>query len=99
MSEDKPTKPVRHLLGLSGGKDSSVLAIYFSDIRSYPPGQYPGLVVLRLNDQSRPAVLRVLTRILPLFETETLPGRLWIVDENQVRIRGGDINPMSVDPR
>ena len=30
MSEDL-AKPVRHLLGLSGGKDSSALAIYMRD--------------------------------------------------------------------
>jgi hypothetical protein len=31
MTDEKPTKLVRHLLGLSGGKDSSALAIYLRD--------------------------------------------------------------------
>lgn len=31
MNDTKQTKPVRHLLGLSGGKDSSALAIYLRD--------------------------------------------------------------------
>lgn len=31
MTDEKPTKPIRHLLGLSGGKDSSALAIYLRD--------------------------------------------------------------------
>jgi 3'-phosphoadenosine 5'-phosphosulfate sulfotransferase (PAPS reductase)/FAD synthetase len=31
MTDEKPIKPVRHLLGLSGGKDSSALAIYLRD--------------------------------------------------------------------
>lgn len=31
MTDEQPTKPVRHLLGLSGGKDSSALAIYLRD--------------------------------------------------------------------
>lgn len=31
MTEPRPKKPVRHLLGLSGGKDSSALAIYLRD--------------------------------------------------------------------
>lgn len=31
MSDAKQKKPVRHLLGLSGGKDSSALAIYLRD--------------------------------------------------------------------
>ena len=63
------------------------LDLDFSDIRVYPPQDYPGIIVLRLPDHSRPAVLRVL-RLMPLFDTEPLPGRLWIVDEHQVRIRG-----------
>jgi hypothetical protein len=43
-----------------------------------------------LTDQSRRSVLRVLKRLISLFETEPLAGRLWIVDEARVRIRGGD---------
>jgi 3'-phosphoadenosine 5'-phosphosulfate sulfotransferase (PAPS reductase)/FAD synthetase len=31
MTDEQSTKPVRHLLGLSGGKDSSALAIYLRD--------------------------------------------------------------------
>ena len=60
----------------------------FSDVRIYPPQDYAGIIVLRLVDQSRPAVLTVLQRILALFGTEPLAGHLWIVDENQVRFRG-----------
>jgi predicted nuclease of predicted toxin-antitoxin system len=63
------------------------LDLDFSDVRVYPPADYSGIIVLRLYDQSRPAVLRDLTRILPLFATEPLAGHLWIVDEAQVRVR------------
>lgn len=66
------------------------LDLDFSDIRAYPPNRYSGILVLRLADQSRSAVLRVLRRILPLFETEPLPGHLWIVDEHQIRVRSGN---------
>ena len=65
------------------------LDLDFSDVRNYPPANYSGIIVLRLHDQSRPAVLRVLTRILPLFDTDPLIGHLWIVDEAQVRVRTG----------
>ncbi len=65
------------------------LDLDFSDIRDYPPGDYQGIIVLRLNDQSRASVLRVLARIIALFDSESLEGHLWIVDEHQVRIRGG----------
>jgi predicted nuclease of predicted toxin-antitoxin system len=61
----------------------------FTDIRVYPPQDYSGIVVLRLNDLSRPSTLRVLARVVSLFDTEPLVGHLWIVDESRVRIRGG----------
>jgi predicted nuclease of predicted toxin-antitoxin system len=63
------------------------LDLDFADIRVYAPRDYDGIIVLRLNDQSRASVFRVLARIIPLFDTEPLAGRLWIVDEHQVRMR------------
>jgi predicted nuclease of predicted toxin-antitoxin system len=63
------------------------LDLDFSNIRVYPPTDYEGIIVLRLNDQSRASMLRVLGRIVRLFDTEPLAGRLWIVDEHRVRIR------------
>jgi len=47
------------------------LDLDFSDIRQYPPKDYPGIIVLRLNDQSRVAVLNVLRRILPQYAPAT----------------------------
>jgi predicted nuclease of predicted toxin-antitoxin system len=63
------------------------LDLDFSDIRVYPPADYSGIIVFRLNNQSRASVLQVLARTIPLFDTEPLAGRLWIVDEHQVRMR------------
>jgi predicted nuclease of predicted toxin-antitoxin system len=63
------------------------LDIDFADIRAYPPAQFPGLVVLRLRFQSKPHVLGTLGRLTPLFLTEQLDRRLWIADEDNVRIR------------
>lgn len=59
----------------------------FSDLRIYPPQNYLGLIVLRLKRQERPLVLEVFERLLPLLETESLEGHLWIVEEERVRIR------------
>ena len=64
------------------------LDLDFSDVRVYPPALYAGIIILRLENQSRPAVLRVIQRIITLVDTESLVGSLWIVDEKQVRIRG-----------
>ncbi|MGB9871945.1 MAG: DUF5615 family PIN-like protein [Anaerolineae bacterium] len=61
----------------------------FADIRRYPPEDYPGLVVLRLRRQEKPYVLRVVSRLLPMFRVEPVKGRLWVVEEERVRIRAG----------
>jgi predicted nuclease of predicted toxin-antitoxin system len=59
----------------------------FADIRSYPPADAPGIVVLRLARQDKAHVLSVLRRLLPVFVQEPLPGQLWIVEEDRIRIR------------
>ncbi len=61
----------------------------FADIRTYPPEQYPGLIVLRLRRQDKPHVLQTLGRLVPALSTEPLDRHLWIVEEQRVRIRGG----------
>ncbi len=69
------------------------LDLDFADIRAYPPDQYSGLIVLRPRLQAKPFVLRLLSRLLPLFEQEPLDKSLWIVDETRLRIRGGPATP------
>jgi predicted nuclease of predicted toxin-antitoxin system len=63
------------------------LDLDFADIRAYPPNQYSGLIVLRLRKQDQPHVVRTVTRLIPIFSTEALHGRLWIVEEDRLRIR------------
>ena len=60
----------------------------FSDIRSYPPEHFSGLIVLRLRRQDKTHVLTFIPRLIPMFSAETLVGCLWIVEEDRVRIRG-----------
>jgi hypothetical protein len=64
------------------------LDLDFSDIRSYPPEQYSGLLVFRHHRQDKPAVIRATRSILPLLRKESLAGRLWIVTDANVRIHG-----------
>jgi predicted nuclease of predicted toxin-antitoxin system len=91
-----------HEQGLQGGADADIanvcrqegravitLDLDFSDVRHYPPADYQGLIVLRLNDQSRASVLNIIGRISPLLGVEPLVGNLWIVQETGVRIREG----------
>jgi predicted nuclease of predicted toxin-antitoxin system len=64
------------------------LDLDFADIRAYPPADYAGIVVLRLTLLDKFHVLSVLQRLLPVLEREPLAGKLWIVEETSVRIRG-----------
>ncbi len=59
----------------------------FADIRAYPPGDFAGLIVLRLQRQDRRSVVRVFTRLLHALKERSLAGQLWIVDERRVRVR------------
>lgn len=61
----------------------------FADIRQYPPEQWPGFVVLRLSSQDRAHVTAVLRRVVSAFKPGELAGRLWIVTERDIRVRGG----------
>jgi predicted nuclease of predicted toxin-antitoxin system len=63
------------------------LDTHFSNIRTYPPTEFSGLIVLRITRQDKPHVLQVMDRVLGLFDTEILEGQLWIVDESKIRIR------------
>ena len=65
------------------------LDLDFADIRTFPPGEYAGLIVLRPVAQDKPRVLSVVRGLIPLLKTESLVGKLWIVDDMSVRIRGG----------
>jgi predicted nuclease of predicted toxin-antitoxin system len=89
--------------GLSGATDTEVasvclaegrvlvtLDVDFADPRAYPPAGLPGIVVLRLRRQSRDHVVESVRRIVTHLTEEATAGRLWIVSEHQIRIRGGD---------
>jgi predicted nuclease of predicted toxin-antitoxin system len=64
------------------------LDTHFSDIRAYPPQDFSGLIVLRLERQDKPHVLEVMSRVVSLLSSEALERRLWIVDEKRLRVRG-----------
>jgi len=64
------------------------LDLDFADMRTYPPQQYTGFIVLRVGNQDKPHVLHVFERAMALIGVEPLQHRLWIVEETRVRIRG-----------
>ena len=69
------------------GRALVTLDLGLGDIRSYPPAEDPGLIVLRPPRRDEGTVLRVFARVVPFLGDEQLAGRLWIVDEHRVRIR------------
>ena len=86
---------------LSGSTDQSLIKVCqsegralitfdgdFADIRAYPPPDYPGLVVLRLKRQDKNFVLEIIQKLTETFSLEELTGKLWLVEENRIRIRG-----------
>ena len=89
--------------GLAGAEDSKVAAacqadarvlftldLDFADIRTYPPSQYAGIVVLRPPEPGRRQALELITRVLPVFSAEWIEHRLWIVEPARVRVRGAN---------
>jgi predicted nuclease of predicted toxin-antitoxin system len=63
------------------------LDLDFSDIRTYPPSESAGVIVLRFSRQDKRYILENFDRVIQLLEQEIIDRRLWIVDEVQVRIR------------
>ncbi|MCA1674245.1 MAG: DUF5615 family PIN-like protein [Actinobacteria bacterium] len=59
----------------------------FGDVRAYPPGTHPGVIVLRLTDQQPDAVLDVLERLVADQDLDQLKGCLIVVSDDRVRIR------------
>jgi len=64
------------------------LDLDFADIRAYPPDQYPGLIVLRVHQQDKEHLIRTFEHAIPVLGQERIEGRLWIVEERRIRIRG-----------
>lgn len=63
------------------------LDVDFADIRTYPPRLYPGLLVLRVKQQDKPFLLTLFPRILKQLQVDSIAGKLWIVDEQRIRVR------------
>ncbi|MFH1241209.1 MAG: DUF5615 family PIN-like protein [Pseudomonadota bacterium] len=65
----------------------------FSDIRTYSPDEFYGLIVLRLKKQDKLYVLSAVSRLINILLREPLQRHLWIVEERRVRISAGEDDP------
>ena len=59
----------------------------FADIRAYPPAEYPGIIVLRLDRQDIAYLRATIRRVLRLVPVHTINRTLWIVEDEKVRFR------------
>ena len=60
----------------------------FADIRTYPPEDFAGLMILRLKQQDKPTILEIIKKVLTLLPDNPIEQHLWIVEERRIRIRG-----------
>ena len=79
---------IREVASVSAREQRAIVTLDtdFSDIRTYPPRRYSGIVVLRLNDQARDHILEVGRMLLGVLPDE-ISGRLFIVEESRIRVR------------
>ncbi len=63
------------------------LPSHCANIRNYPPGSNPGIIVLRLAEQSIIAAQISIKHLIKSFSQELPVNKLWVVDESKIRIR------------
>lgn len=63
------------------------LDLDFANVQVYPPSEGEGVVVLRLAWQDKITVMEAMQRLLPVMKEESPERRLWIVEEERIRIR------------
>lgn len=95
--------------GLVGADDSLIVSrsrtedrvlvtldLDFSNIRTYPPSQYAGIIVLRPKRQDKSMVLNLMKRIVLALANRTPGGELWIVEKDRIRFRvhTADLEPV-----
>jgi predicted nuclease of predicted toxin-antitoxin system len=69
------------------GRFFITLDLDFADVRQFPPGSHPGLLLIRSRNNSRDAVVEILERVLRDHPLDTLKGCFVVADLNHTRIR------------
>jgi predicted nuclease of predicted toxin-antitoxin system len=72
---------------VADGRFLITLDLDFSDVRRFPPGTHPGILLVRARSTSSSAVLKVLRRVVAERALEDLRGCLAVADERITRIR------------
>ena len=69
------------------GRVLITLDLDFSDIRQYPPGSGPGMVVLRPRTQDRDDIAHAVALLVSALANDDVDGSLWIVEQTRIRVR------------
>jgi predicted nuclease of predicted toxin-antitoxin system len=88
-------------VGLSGAPDEEVrrfaiengrvlltLDADFANVLRFPPEQTPGVVRLKVHPPTEEKIWKAIQKALLVLQNVDFTGRLIVVDENKVRIRG-----------
>ena len=73
--------------GRTGGLALVTLDLGFSNIRSYPPRAYWGIVVIRSKVQDKITLISLLRRLIPVLRQRSPERQLWIVEPDRIRYR------------
>jgi predicted nuclease of predicted toxin-antitoxin system len=83
-------QPDERIMDVCGREQRALITsdLDFSNILTYPPANYPGIIVFRLANQAHVTIEAAVHRVLDLLPLESLTGTLWIVEERRIRIHG-----------
>ena len=62
----------------------------FGDVRAYPPGTHPGIIVMRPDDQRVPSVVGMVETLVDHHDIGSLAGCITVVQRNMLRVRRPD---------
>lgn len=69
------------------GRILVTLDLDFADIRTYPPGEHTGIIVLRPKNQDKVNVVAHVRRLMMALAHRDPVGELWIVPQDRIRYR------------
>ena len=69
------------------GRVLVTLDLDFADIRVFPHGSGPGIVVLRSSHQDLTSVLKLVDDLIEALKAHAIEGSLWFVEPGRVRVR------------
>lgn len=71
----------------SEGRVPVTLDIGFADIRSYPPREHPGIIVVRSKAQDIETLISLLKRVLMVLPGRSPRAQLCVVEADRIRFR------------